>query len=215
MKQVVQTDNQMLVKTTTGNPTSNLNVSNTSCDKTPDRHSVPTLNPSNIHKHTTTSLDHTYRPDSLENSLKHPTTNFEQTKQIIMDIDTLSHSPTIHYRILQELNLNDLCQYNNIHQTYLFENSNKIVNFSYILVFLKQSACYIITPDTHQWYRTNTNEIIENHKITLHNDPAVHMVPILPAEFSKINTFNTMARLTVPQTQNEHINSTCTSTYVQ
>ena len=103
-----------------------------------------------------------------------------------MDIDALSHSPTLHNKILQELNLNGLCQYYNTHQAYLFENSHKVVNCSYILVFLTQSACYVITPNRHQWYKITTNEILENHKITLCNNPAVHMVPIPPAEPHKL-----------------------------
>ena len=35
---------------------------------------------------------------------------------------------------------------------------------SHIIVFLKQSTCYAITPDTHQWFRINGNEITHNHK---------------------------------------------------
>ena len=115
-----------------------------------DRQSVPTLNLSDITKYTTTSPNHTYRPGSLENSLTDPTTNFEPPKQIIMEIDALSHAHTLHNKILWELSLNGLCQYNNTHQAYLFKNSNKEANCSYILVFLEQSACYIITPDTQQ-----------------------------------------------------------------
>ena len=73
---------------------------------------------------------------------------------------------------------------------------------------MRQSACYLITPDTQQWYRINTNKILGNDKITLCNDSAVHMVPIPPAEPLEINAVNTIARLTLSQTQNEHINST-------
>ena len=39
-----------------------------------------------------------------------------------MDIDSLSHLPTLCNKILQELNLNSLCQYNNTLQVYLFKN---------------------------------------------------------------------------------------------
>ena len=81
--------------------------------------------------------------------------NFEQAKQIIMNIDVLSHSPTLQNKILQELNLRSLCKYKNTHQACLYENSNKIVNCSYSLMFLKQSTCYAITLDTNQWYRIN------------------------------------------------------------
>ena len=64
-----------------------------------------------------------------------------------MDIDALSHSPTLHNKFLQELNLNGLCQQNNAHQAYIFKNSNHIVHCSYILILFRKSACYIITPD--------------------------------------------------------------------
>ena len=40
----------MLHKTTTGNPTNNLILSKSLHDRTPDRQSVPTLSPSDIHK---------------------------------------------------------------------------------------------------------------------------------------------------------------------
>ena len=125
IKQVVQTVNQTLLKTTTGSPTSNLDSSNTSHHNTPGRKSVPTLNTSDVHKHTI-SPKHTYRPDSSENSLTHPVTNFEQTKQIIIEVYALSHLPTLHNKILQGLNINGLCQYNNTHQdqAYLFKPSS-------------------------------------------------------------------------------------------
>ena len=50
-----------------------------------------------------------------------------------MDIDALSHSPTLHNKILKELSLNGLCLYNSTHQAYLFETSYKIVNCSVAL----------------------------------------------------------------------------------
>ena len=45
----------MLLKTTTGSPTSNLDLSDMSHDNTPDRQPVPTLNINDVHKHKTTS----------------------------------------------------------------------------------------------------------------------------------------------------------------
>ena len=59
-----------------------------------------------------------------------------------MDTEALSHSSILCNKILQELRLNGLCKYDNTHQAYLFENSNKIVNCFNIPVFLKQVACY-------------------------------------------------------------------------
>ena len=69
---IKQTVNQMLLTTNTGSLTSNLNLSNISCYRTTDRQSVPTLNPSDIHKYTTTLPNHTYKPDSSENSFTPP-----------------------------------------------------------------------------------------------------------------------------------------------
>ena len=121
IKQVVHAVNQMLLKTTTDNSTNPLTSSDSSHDRTPYRQSVPSLNPTDIHTQTKTPQTHTYRPDLPVNNTTHPVTNFKQTKQIIMDIDTLSHSPTLCNKILQELNLNWLFLYNNTHQAYLYE----------------------------------------------------------------------------------------------
>ena len=114
----------------------------------------------------------------------------------MMNIDALPHSSTLQNKILWELNIHGLCKYSSTQQTYLYENSNKIVNFSYILIFLKQSTCYGITPDTHQWYRINANEVTDNHKIPLCNDPTIHMAPLPSAEPSEVNAVKTIERLT-------------------
>ena len=106
-------------------------------------------------------------------------------------------------RIPQQFNLHDLCQYNNAHQTYIFENSNHTDNCSYILIFLSQSICYVITPDTHQWYKIMANKILENHKLACCNDQLPHMILIPPPEPPEFNSFTTIARLTFLQTQNE------------
>ena len=104
-----------------------------------------------------------------------------------------------------------VCAYITIHIRHIYSNlSNKVVNCSYILAFLKKSPCHIITSYTHQWYRINTNKILKNHKLALCNDPAVHMVSTPPAESLQTNAFKTTARLTFSQMQNEHINSPCT-----
>ena len=162
-----------------------------------------------IHKQTHNQLIPTEQ-NHKKNNVTHPVTTFEQAKQIIMDIDALLHSPTLHNKNLQELNLNGLCNYDNTHKIYLFKKSKKIVNCSYILVFLKQSICYAIIPEPHQWYRINTNEINHNHKITLSNDLTVHMVLLPSTEPSEINAFETIARLTFSHTQRDHPNNNCT-----
>ena len=78
------------------------------------------------------------------------------------------------------------------------------------MYFLKQSTCYTITQDTHHWYRINVNEITNTHKIALSNDLTVHMVPLPPGKTLEVNAFETIARLTFTQTQNEHVNKTHT-----
>ena len=55
--------------------------------------------------------------------------------------------------------------------------------------------CYAITPSTHQWYKINANEILQNHKLALCDDQSPHMVPLPLA----INAFMTIARLTLLQ----------------
>ena len=77
IKEVVQSDNQMLL---------NLTSSDSSYDRTLQRQSVATLNSSDVHTQTKSSPTHTYRPDSPVNNITHPVTNFKQTKQIIIDI---------------------------------------------------------------------------------------------------------------------------------
>ena len=131
------------------------------------------------------------------------TTTFNHNKQIIMDIHKLSHSNTVCNKILQSLNPNGLCRYDNSHQAYLFEHTNKPVKCSHILVFFKQSTCYTVTPDTHQWYRINTNEITDNHNIAICNDTTINMVPLPPAEPPEFNAFETISRLLLSQNQRD------------
>ena len=117
----------MLLKTVTGNSTTgsstnNLTLSDSSQDRTLGRQYIPALNPSKVYTQTKTQITHTYRLVSPENSIIHPVTNFEQTKQIIMDIDMFSHSPTLCDKILQDVNINGLCLYNSTHCAYLFDH---------------------------------------------------------------------------------------------
>ena len=128
-----------------------------------------------------------------------------------MDIDAFSHSPSLCNKILQEINLDGLYLYNNTHQTYLFEDSNKIVNCSYILVFLK--AIYMLHHNTrltsmvHGLILTKKTNI---HKIALCNDLIVHVVPLPPAEPLEFNAFKTIARLPFAESQLEHVSNTHT-----
>ena len=54
IKQVAWSINVMLLKTTTGNPTNNVPLSDDLRNRTPDRQSVPTLNQHDVHRQTKT-----------------------------------------------------------------------------------------------------------------------------------------------------------------
>ena len=213
IKQVALLVNQMLLKTSTGNPTSNLTQNDLPHNKIQNSQFSTQTQVTFIQKQTHNHFRPTDQPH-LKTVITHPVTNFEQAKQIIMNIDALSHSPTPHHKILQEFNLNGLCKNNNTYQSYLYKNSNKMVNCPYILVFLKKSTYNAITPDTHQWYRINANKITDNHKIALCNDLTDHMVPLSSVKPSEVNAVETVARLTLSQIYKDHPNNTGTqSTY--
>ena len=55
---------------------------------------------------------------------------------------------------------------------------------------------------SHHTHVNGTGLILipDNHKITLCNDPTVHMVPLPSAEPSEVNAVKTTARLTLSQT---------------
>ena len=131
-------------------------------------------------------------------------------------IDTLSHSTTLQNKILQELNFHGLCKYSSTQQVFFMKFKNKIVNCSYILVFLKQSTWYIIIPDALQWCRVNVNEVTDNHKTALCSDPTVHMVPssqtmvpLSQAEPLEVNAVKTIERLTHSHTSKNHPYGNC------
>ena len=54
-------------------------------------------------------------------------------------------------------------------------------------------------------YKFNANEILENHKLALCDDQSAHMVPLPPAELPEINTFTTLTKITLIQTQDGQI----------
>ena len=113
-----------------------------------------------------------------------------------MDIDKLSHSNTLHNKIVKSLNLVGLCRYDSLCKAYIFEQSKSLVNCLHILIFLKHFACYTIIPDTHQWHGINTYEIMKSHNITICNDKIGNMVQLPPAEPPEANVIDTFARLT-------------------
>ena len=81
VKQVVQSVNETLLETSTGNPTSQLTQNDLPQDRIPNRQSILDPNPSDIHTQNNTQPTHTYRPASPKNSITHPGTNIEQAKK--------------------------------------------------------------------------------------------------------------------------------------
>ena len=104
IKQVAQSVNQTLLKTSTSNPISSLtqNDAHMTILQTGSQ-SMTQTQMTFIHKQI-----HTHRPVSPKNSITHPATSFKQAKEIIMNIDALSHSPILQNKFLQELNLPQL-----------------------------------------------------------------------------------------------------------
>ena len=62
----------------------------------------------------------------------------------------------------------------------------------------------------YQWYRINSIEITDNHKIALCNDLTIQMVPLLSVEPSEVNAVETIARLKLSQTYKDYPNNTHT-----
>ena len=85
-------------------------------NNTPNLQPTKDISPHNTSTPTntkSTNINKTHPPrDNITPSLA----TFNQTKQIIMDIDKLSHSTTLCNKLLQSLNLNGLCKYDNSHQ---------------------------------------------------------------------------------------------------
>ena len=136
IKQVAQSVNQTLLKTSTDNPVSSL-TQNGPRNNVTNKQTICDSNPSDIHSQTNTQPIHTHQPVSPKNNITHQNTSFKQAKQIITNIDALLHLPTLQNNILQKLNLHGLCKYSSTQQAYMYKNANKIVNCSHILVFLK------------------------------------------------------------------------------
>ena len=94
IKQVAQSVNQMMLKTSTSNHINSLAQNDPPHDNITNRQSVHDSNPSDVHSQTNTKPIHTHRPILPKNRITHPATNFKQAKQIIMKtcIITLSHT---------------------------------------------------------------------------------------------------------------------------
>ena len=135
LKKVEQMFNQTPLLATVDNPNSNIASNKVPHDNSWNRQSTSTSNTTDIQKQTIPPQKDSYKLDSTNHIRTSPIKNFERTKQIIMAIDALSHSPELCNKILWELNLNGLCQYSKSHKAYIFEKSNCIVNCSYMLRF--------------------------------------------------------------------------------
>ena len=96
-----------------------------------------------------------------------------------MDIDALSHLPILHNKIIQELNLNGLSQYHNTHQAYLFKNSKKVVNCSYIIIFLHicKNIIQYIDCSKHDNYFIDTKGILHKKVINFNSTFLAIVIP--------------------------------------
>ena len=73
-------------------------------------------------------------------------TMFKQTKQIIMDIDTISHANTPHNKLLKSLNINGLCKYDSLHKVYCKEAECKVAEWQvYLLQLYEGTTMHDIT----------------------------------------------------------------------
>ena len=60
--------------------------------------------------------------------------------------------------------------------------------------------------NAHQWYKINTNEILQDHELTFCDDKLAHMVPLPPAELPVINQYMPILRVKVLQNQDRQNN---------
>ena len=97
IKEVAQSVNQTLLKTSTGNSISTL----TQTDLPHDDNATIIQSSHDSYPSANTQPSHTQWPVSPKKNIMHLDTSFEQAKHIIMKIDVLSHSPTLPNKILQ------------------------------------------------------------------------------------------------------------------
>ena len=76
IKQVAQLVNQTLLKTSTGNHTSNLTQNNSPQDRIANRQAILNPDPSDIHTQTNTQEIQMHRPVSPKNGITHPVMRF-------------------------------------------------------------------------------------------------------------------------------------------
>ena len=113
IKHFTHTINQTLLTSNTCNTCTN-KVSND-----PPHNDTPNLQPPKPTNIKSTNINKMHLPrDNITPSI----TTFNQVKQKKMDTDKLSHSMTLHNKILQSLNLHGLCKYDNSCQACLIEH---------------------------------------------------------------------------------------------
>ena len=77
------------------------------------------------------------------------------------------------------------------------------VDCSHVFMSLNMATGHVITPHTHQWYRINIEEILQDHELALCDGKVAHMVPLPPA----INIYMTISRVMLQQNQHSQNNA--------
>ena len=111
LRKVAQMLSQPLLTTIGSTPNSNIGSNNDPYDKIMDRQPASTLDTNDNQGQSLPPQKDSYNADPIDQIGNKPNRNFERTRQVIMGINALSHTPELHNKILQELNCNGLCQY--------------------------------------------------------------------------------------------------------
>ena len=104
LRTVVQTFIQALLMTIGGTPNSNTGSNNDAHDEIMDRQPASTLNATDNQGQSMPPQKDSYDTDPMGQIGKDPIINFKRTRQVIMGIDALLHTPELCNKILQELN---------------------------------------------------------------------------------------------------------------
>ena len=156
LRKAAQTFNQTLLMTIKGTPNSNSSNSDTH-NKILDRQPAPTLATNDTQGQSLPPQKDCYDTD-LVDPRTDPIMKFKKTKQVITGIDTLSHIPEIHNKILHELNHNCLCQYNNSCKH--IREIQLLANCSQVLIFLEHPCTMSLHHTPTKGYKINVKEIL-------------------------------------------------------
>ena len=122
--------NKSMTTPSSVNPRQNSNTTH-QFHKTPNLQSISSEQGNHIvHKKQTTNICYTpiFSP-------------FGEMKQIIMDIDRLYPSDTLHNQIMESLNCKGLCKYNSLCRAYVFKQSANLVNCAHLHNFQLVMQC--------------------------------------------------------------------------